>query len=110
MIEISSVCVPTPVIRRHSIEFDADGDHVVEPERIQTSPSHLLKDSKLMGMRDTIDAIVSAGGLHWIGDIVGSLTQVKHLLKPDGVFVGAVIGGDSLFELRSAHNCHIVGC
>jgi NADH dehydrogenase [ubiquinone] 1 alpha subcomplex assembly factor 5 len=28
------------------------------------------------------------------------LTQVKHLLKPDGVFVGAVLGGDSLFELR----------
>ena len=52
-------------------------------------------------MRDTVEAIVSAGGLHWIGDIVGSLTQVKHLLKPDGVFVGAVIGGDSLFELRS---------
>jgi NADH dehydrogenase [ubiquinone] 1 alpha subcomplex assembly factor 5 len=56
-----------------------------------------------MGMRDTVDAIVSAGGLHWIGDIVGSLTQVKHLLKPDGVFVGAVIGGDSLFELRSVY-------
>lgn len=52
-------------------------------------------------MRDSVEAIVSAGGLHWIGDIVGSLTQVKHLLKPDGVFVGAVLGGDSLFELRS---------
>ena len=35
-----------------------------------------------------------------MGDIVGALTQVKHLLKPDGVFVGAVLGGDSLFELR----------
>lgn len=31
---------------------------------------------------------------------MGALTQVKHLLKPDGVFVGAVLGGDSLFELR----------
>jgi NADH dehydrogenase [ubiquinone] 1 alpha subcomplex assembly factor 5 len=53
-----------------------------------------------MGLRDQVEAIVSAGGLHWVGDIVGALTQVKHLLKPDGVFVGAVLGGDSLFELR----------
>ena len=52
------------------------------------------------GLRDQVEAIVSAGGLHWVGDIVGALTQVKHLLKPDGVFVGAVLGGDSLFELR----------
>jgi NADH dehydrogenase [ubiquinone] 1 alpha subcomplex assembly factor 5 len=25
---------------------------------------------------------------------------MRHLLKPDGVFVGAVLGGDTLFELR----------
>jgi len=31
----------------------------------------------------------------------GALTQVRHLLKPDGVFLGAVLGGDTLFELRS---------
>lgn len=28
------------------------------------------------------------------------LTQVRHLLRQDGVFVGAVLGGDTLFELR----------
>ena len=71
-----------------------------EPERIQASPSRLLADPKLESLRDGVEAIVSAGGLHWVGDIVGALTQVKHLLKPDGVFVGAVLGGDSLFELR----------
>ena len=71
-----------------------------EPERIQASPSRLLADPKLESLRDQVEAIVSAGGLHWVGDIVGALTQVKHLLKPDGVFVGAVLGGDSLFELR----------
>jgi NADH dehydrogenase [ubiquinone] 1 alpha subcomplex assembly factor 5 len=69
-----------------------------EPERIQASPSRLLADPKLSALRDQVEAIVSAGGLHWVGDIVGALTQVKHLLKPDGVFVGAVLGGDSLFE------------
>lgn len=49
-----------------------------------------------------MDAIVSAGGLHWVGDIVGAFTQAKHLLKPDGVFIAAVLGGDTLFELRTS--------
>ena len=30
----------------------------------------------------------------------GCLTQIRHVLKPDGVFIGAVLGGDTLFELR----------
>lgn len=30
----------------------------------------------------------------------GAFTQIRHLLKPDGVFIGAVLGGDTLFELR----------
>jgi len=45
---------------------------------------------------------VSGSGLHWVGDIVGAFTQIKHLLKPDGVFIGAVLGGDTLFELRTS--------
>lgn len=32
----------------------------------------------------------------------GAFTQIRHLLKPDGVFIGAVFGGDTLFELRTA--------
>jgi NADH dehydrogenase [ubiquinone] 1 alpha subcomplex assembly factor 5 len=30
------------------------------------------------------------------------LVQIKEALKPDGVFVGAIFGGDTLFELRTA--------
>jgi NADH dehydrogenase [ubiquinone] 1 alpha subcomplex assembly factor 5 len=40
--------------------------------------------------------------MHWVGDIVGAFTQIRHLLKPDGVFIGAVFGGDTLFELRTS--------
>ncbi|CAD6567081.1 MAG: hypothetical protein TREMPRED_003297 [Tremellales sp. Tagirdzhanova-0007] len=49
-----------------------------------------------------MDAVVASSGLHWVGDIVGALTQIRHLLKPDGVFIGAVLGGDTLFELRTS--------
>lgn len=72
------------------------------PTRIHTSMSQLLANPELAKLQDQVDAVVSAGGLHWIGDIVGAFTQVRHLLKPDGVFIGAVLGGDTLFELRTS--------
>ena len=33
---------------------------------------------------------------------VGVLVQIKEALKPDGVFLGALFGGDTLFELRTS--------
>lgn len=33
----------------------------------------------------------------------GVLKQIQRALKPDGVFMGSMIGGDTLFELRYAH-------
>ena len=30
------------------------------------------------------------------------LVQIKEALKPDGVFIGAILGGDTLFELRTS--------
>jgi NADH dehydrogenase [ubiquinone] 1 alpha subcomplex assembly factor 5 len=32
----------------------------------------------------------------------GTLIQIRHTLKEDGAFIGALLGGDSLFELRTA--------
>ena len=32
----------------------------------------------------------------------GVLVQIKEALKPDGVFLGALFGGDTLFELRTS--------
>lgn len=31
---------------------------------------------------------------------LGILVQIKEALKPDGVFIGAMFGGETLFELR----------
>jgi len=48
------------------------------------------------------DAIVSCLSLHWINDLPGVLSQLCRSLKPDGVFIGAMLGGDTLFELRTS--------
>lgn len=51
---------------------------------------------------ESVDCIVASGSLHWTNDLPGALIQIQRALKPDGVFVGYLWGGDSLFELRTA--------
>ncbi len=48
----------------------------------------------------SFDLAVSNLSLHWVNDLPGALAQVRRALKPDGFFLGALLGGDSLFELR----------
>lgn len=48
------------------------------------------------------DLIVSIFDLQVVNDVVGFLARIRHHLAPDGLFIAAAIGGDSLFELRHA--------
>ncbi|KAJ0165506.1 NADH dehydrogenase [ubiquinone] 1 alpha subcomplex assembly factor 5 [Colletotrichum tanaceti] len=50
----------------------------------------------------TFDLVLSSLSLHWINDLPGVLTQINNVLKPDSPFIGAMLGGDSLFELRTS--------
>ncbi len=46
--------------------------------------------------------MVSSLALHWANDLVGALIQIRQALKPDGLFIGAILGGATLTELRAA--------
>lgn len=48
------------------------------------------------------DAVVVLPCLHQVNDVPGFLTALKSALKPDGVFVCSLFGGQSLMELRDA--------
>jgi SAM-dependent methyltransferase len=48
------------------------------------------------------DLAVSLFSLQWINDLPGALVQIRAALKPDGLFVGALLGASSLRELRDA--------
>jgi SAM-dependent methyltransferase len=50
----------------------------------------------------SLDLVVSSLALHWANDLVGALIQIRQALKPDGLFVGAILGGATLTELRAA--------
>lgn len=51
---------------------------------------------------NSIDLIVSLNHLHWTEDLPGLLLQMRHALKPDGLLLFSLIGGETLFELRGA--------
>ncbi|KAF7559113.1 hypothetical protein G7046_g5041 [Stylonectria norvegica] len=50
----------------------------------------------------TFDLVMSSLSLHWINDLPGILAQINQVLKPDAPFIGAMLGGDTLFELRTS--------
>jgi hypothetical protein len=40
--------------------------------------------------------------LQFVNDLPGTLAQVRRALRPDGLFLAALVGGDTLTELRQA--------
>ncbi|MGP7796137.1 class I SAM-dependent methyltransferase [Sphingomonas sp. CLY1604] len=50
----------------------------------------------------SFDAVLSAGVLDQVNDLPGALTLIRRILRPDGLFLGAFLGGGSLPALRAA--------
>ncbi len=51
---------------------------------------------------ESFDLVVSTLSLHAVNDLPGALAQIRRVLKPDGLFLGALFGGETLTELRQA--------
>ena len=50
----------------------------------------------------SLDLVVSALALQFVNDLPGTLIQIRRALKPDGLLLAALVGGESLSELREA--------
>ena len=50
----------------------------------------------------SLDLAVSALALQFVNDLPGTLVQIRRALKPDGLFLAAMPGGDTLTELRQS--------
>ena len=49
---------------------------------------------------NSFDLVVSCASLHWINDLPGTLVQIYQILKPNGLFLAMLPGGQTLKELR----------
>ena len=59
-------------------------------------------EERLPFAAESLDLVVSTLALHWTNDLPGVLVQIRRALKPDGLFLGSILGGETLTELRQA--------
>lgn len=63
----------------------------------------LIASEEMLPFADnSFDLVISAGSLHTVNDLAGTLVQVRRILKPDGLFLAVVFGGETLKELRAS--------
>jgi SAM-dependent methyltransferase len=63
----------------------------------------VLADEEALPFADqSLDLVVSALALQFLNDLPGALAQIRRALKPDGFFLAAMLGGETLVELRQA--------
>ena len=67
------------------------------------SAASLVCDDEALPLRsESLDLIVSSLALQFADDLPGLLAQARRALRPDGLFLAALLGGDSLSELRQS--------
>jgi len=77
-------------------------DPLVE-ERTAGRALKIACDEEALPFRDaSLDLVVSALALHTTNDLPGALIQIRRALKPDGLFIAALLGGETLTELRQS--------
>src|SRR5687767_9310473 len=66
-------------------------------------PIRIVGDEEFVPFKaKSLDLIFSSLSLHWINDLPGTLIQIRHTLKEDGLFLAAMLGENTLIELRNS--------
>src|SRR5262249_4702801 len=69
------------------VEADVAGGIEIDPEHLPFA-------------EQSFDLVASPLLLHTVNDLPGALTQIRRALKPDGLMLAALFGGETLNELR----------
>lgn len=78
-----------------------DAEQDTHEDSIETS--FIVGDEEFLPVKESsIDLVISCLGLHWTNDLPGAMIQSRLALKPDGLFLAAILGGETLKELRIA--------
>jgi SAM-dependent methyltransferase len=93
---------PTEAVRDALSDNSAIGMLIAASGLARQTPA-IVADEETLPFRDgALDLIVSALALQFVNDLPGALIQIRRALKPDGLLLAAMLGGDTLTELRQA--------
>jgi NADH dehydrogenase [ubiquinone] 1 alpha subcomplex assembly factor 5 len=71
--------------------------------KYEIKPIRVVGDEEFVPFKaKSLDLIFSNLSLHWVNDLPGTLIQIRHTLKEDGLFLAAMLGENTLIELRNA--------
>ncbi len=62
----------------------------------------ITDDETLQLAPQSADLVIHAMSLHWANDLVGQLVQCRRALRPDGLLIASLLGGQTLATLRAA--------
>jgi SAM-dependent methyltransferase len=97
---------PTQALRAALAVNDAIGTMIaVAPAFDDADPAPLRVVADLEALpfaAASLDLVVSAFALQTVDDLPGALIQIRRALRPDGLFLAALLGGDTLTELRES--------
>jgi len=69
----------------------------------QCEGARVQASEEALPFRDqSLDLVTSGLALHLVNDLPGAFVQIRRALKPDGLFLAALLGGRTLSELRNA--------
>ena len=68
------------------------------------NPSIQADEELLPFAPESFNLVISPLNLHTTNDLPGVLAQIKTTLKPDGLFIATILGGETLHELRDSMN------
>ena len=64
-------------------------------------PGAVVADEEYLPFaKHAFDLVIAPLTLHWVNDLPGTLLQIRNVLKPDGLFLGTLLGGETLWQLR----------
>lgn len=93
------------------IELDSCEAALAASEARQRSePAHDFAVERVLGDEEaplpvapgSVDMVLSNLSLHWANDLPGAFANARAALRPNGLFLGAMLGGDTLAELRNS--------
>ena len=93
----------------HTMRALEDNEQMVGFTAVMDCASFSPKDKRLFVQAEedffpfgagTLDLVLGAMTLHTVNDLPGALIQIRRSLKPDGLFLAAFFGGETLYELR----------
>jgi len=98
----ADIGTPTDAVR-DVLSGDARIGTLISARALPDDGLAVAADEEALPFRDgSLDLAVSALSLQFVNDLPGALIQIRRALKPDGLFLAAMLGGDTLTELRQS--------